>query len=146
MQRRYTAATLLILTGIVGCSSPPRSALELPNGALPSGTAQVTVNGNGASIIHDVDCQSLGNGLNEINIGTTGARITVLVGEDAWTPKGVAFNDVQGFTGSYWQDLQGTARSGWVDQTYTLTGTADGFNTEHPYTRTMNDFIVKVAC
>jgi Mycobacterium 19 kDa lipoprotein antigen len=33
-----------------------------------------------------------------------------------------------------------------VDQTYTLTGTAAGFNTENPYARTVNDFTVRVAC
>ena len=143
MQRRYTAATLLLLLGIGGCSSAPPS-LGLPNGALPGGTAQVTVNGSGTGVIHTVECQSIGKGLTKINIGDGSTRTTLLV--DANTPKGVAFNDVEGFTGSYWQDLQGNARLGMVDQTYTLSGTAAGFNTANPYTRTMNDFTVKVAC
>jgi ipoprotein LpqH len=143
MHRRYIAPTLLLLMGIAGCSSPP-PALKLPNGALPSGTAQITVDGNATGPLQAVACQSIGTGLTEINIGTTGTGTTVLV--DSGTPKGVTFNDVEGFTGSYWQDLQGSAQLGMVDQTYTLTGTAAGFNTEHPYTRTMNDFTVKVAC
>jgi hypothetical protein len=42
--------------------------------------------------------------------------------------------------------LQGSARLGMVDQTYTLTGSAAGFSAADPYTRTMNDFTVKVAC
>ncbi|HWF68922.1 MAG TPA: lipoprotein LpqH, partial [Mycobacterium sp.] len=33
-----------------------------------------------------------------------------------------------------------------VDQTYKLTGTAVGFNTEHPFARTRNSFNIKVAC
>jgi ipoprotein LpqH len=144
MQRRYAAATLLLSIATAGCSSGP-PALKLPNGALPSGTAQVTVNGNETGRIHEVDCQTIGKGLTRIEIGSAGTRTTLLVGE-ARAPKAVAFNDVEGFTGSYWQDLQGSARLAIVDQTYTLTGTAAGFNAEQPYTRTMNDFTVKVAC
>jgi ipoprotein LpqH len=143
MQRRYTAALLLALLGTAGCSSGP-PALRLPNGALPGGTAQVTVNGNDTGRIHGVECESIGKGLTRIIIGSGGAQTTVLVGSGA--PKGVAFNDVQGFTGSYWQDLQGNARLAMVDQTYSLTGSAAGFNAEQPYNRTMNDFTVKVAC
>lgn len=144
MQRQYSAATLLLLIATAGCSSGP-PALNLPNGALPGGTAQVTVNGNNTGRIHDVECESVGRGLTRINIGSADARTTLLVG-DGRTPKAVAFNDIEGFTGSYWQDLQGSARLAIVDQTYTLTGTAAGFNAEQPYTRTMNDFTVKVAC
>lgn len=143
MQRRYIAATLLPIMGIAACSSAP-PALKLPDGALPGGTAQITVNGNATGPLQAVECEAIGKALTEIDIGTTGTGITLLL--DADTPKGVTFNDVEGFTGSYWQDLQGSARLGMVDQTYTVTGTAAGFNTEHPYTRTMNDFTVKVAC
>lgn len=143
MQLQYIAAMPLILLSISGCAAGPQP-LRLANGALPGGFAQVTVNGNGASRIQDVECESIGKGLTEIKIGSPGNQITALLGVDA--PKVVAFNDVEGFTGSYWQDLQGSARLEMVDQTYTLTGTAVGFNTENPYTRSMNGFAVKVAC
>lgn len=146
MQRRYTAAALLILLiplSISGCSSGP-PALKLPNGALPGGTAQVTVNGSAIGPIRDVDCESIGKGLTEIKIGSTDSQITALLGAD--TPKAVAFNDVEGFSGGYWQGLQGSVRVDMVDQTYTLAGTAVGFNAENPATRTVNDFAVKVAC
>lgn len=143
MQRRYAAATTLLLLGISGCSSTPAGP-SLPNGALPSGTAQITVNGNGTGRLRDVQCQSIGKGLTQIMIGNAGSLTTVLVTADS--PKGIAFHDVAGFTGSYWRDLQGTARLDMVDQTYALTGTAAGFNNQNPYARTENDFIVKVAC
>jgi ipoprotein LpqH len=143
MQRRYATATTLLLLGIAGCSSAP-AGLNLPNGALPSGTALITVNGNGTGRLHDVQCESIAKGLTQIMIGTAGSLTTVLVTADS--PKGIAFHDVDGFTGSYWQDLQGSARLDIIDQTYTLTGTAAGFNAENPYARTVNDFTVKVAC
>jgi ipoprotein LpqH len=144
MQRRYATATTLVLLGIAGCSSAPPSGPNLPNGALPGGTAQITVNGNGTGRVGDVQCERIGKGLTEIKIGDDGNLTTVLITADS--PKGIDFHDVAGFTGSYWQDLQGSARMDIVDQTYTLTGTAAGFNTENPYARTMNGFTVKVAC
>lgn len=142
--RRYATAVMLLLLGISGCSSAPTAGPNLPNGALPSGTAQVTVNGNGTGRLRDVQCESIGKGLTQIIIGSTGSLTTVLVAADS--PKGIAFHDVDGFTGSYWKDLQGSARMDMVDQTYALSGTAAGFNTENPYARTVNDFTVRVAC
>ncbi len=143
MQRRSAAAMVVLLVTVAGCSSAP-AALRLPAGALPGGTAQATVNGNGTGRLRGVQCQDLGKGVTAINIASAGNRIDVLVGPDA--PKAVTFNEVEGFTGSYWQDLQGSARLAMVDQTYTLTGTAAGFNSERPYARTMTDFTVNVAC
>lgn len=145
MKRSYTAAILLISVSIAGCSSGP-GALKLPYGALPGGIAQITVNGNDTGRIHGVACESIGKGLTRIKIGSGSALTTLLVGGEARTPKEVAFSDVEGFTGSYWQDLQGSARLAMVDQTYTLIGTAAGFNADRPYVRITNDFTVKVAC
>jgi len=145
MQRRYTAATLLLLISVAGCSSGP-PPLSLPQGALPGGTAQVTVDGNTSGTIRDVRCESVGKGLTLINIGKPDNRVTALLGSDGRNATEVSFHDFGGFTGSYWQNLEGDVRLGIIDQTYTLTGTAAGFGGEHAHTRTMNDFTVKVAC
>lgn len=142
--RRYATATTLLLLGISGCSSAPAAGPNVPGGALPSGTAQVIVNGTGTDRIRDVQCESIGKGLTQIIIGNAGSQTAVLVSADS--PKGIAFHDVDGFTGSYWKDLQGSARLDMVDQTYTLSGTAAGFNAENPHARTLNDFTVRVAC
>ena len=143
MQRRYIAPTLSMLVGVAGCSSVP-PAPELPKGALPGGNAQITVNGNAAGPLPAVQCNNIGKGLTEITIGATAPSVVVLL--DSHAAKGVTFNGFGGFTGSYWQGLQGTARLGMVDQTYTLTGTAAGFSAEHPDVRTMSDYKVEVAC
>jgi ipoprotein LpqH len=144
MQRRYAAATALLIVGLAGCSSGPPPTPTPPNGALTAGTAQVTVNGKTVGATHGVECENLGRSFIIINIGRTGSQVTVLVIDDS--PQGVNFNDVDGFTGSYWQDLQGSARLGMIDQTYSLSGTAAGFNADHPHTRTTDSFNVKVAC
>jgi len=145
MQRRYTPAILLLLMGVAGCSSGP-PPLSLPNGALPGGTAEVTVNGNTSGRIRDVTCESVGRGLTLINIGDPDKRVTALLDSNGRNAAEVAFHDFGGFTGSYWQNLEGDVRLGIVDQTYTLTGTAAGFESEHPHTRIMDAFTVEVAC
>jgi lipoprotein LpqH len=144
MQGRYAAATSLLVMGLAGCSSGPPSAPTPPNGALSAGTAQVIVNGKSISASHRVECENLGRSFIIINIGRTGSQVTVLVHDD--TPQAISFNDVEGFTGSYWHDLQGSARLGVIDQTYSLVGTAAGYNADHPHIRTSDSFNVKVAC
>lgn len=145
MQRLNLVAFSLLLISLAGCSSEPPVA-KPPSGALPAGTAQVTMNGTTTVPSHDVECRSLANGFTVIDIGSIGPRITVLLGADAGTPKSVSFSEFDGFSGSYWQNLEGDAQLGMVAQTYTLTGSAVGFNTKEPHTRTTNDFTVKVAC
>jgi ipoprotein LpqH len=144
MKGRYAAATSLLVMGLAGCSLGPPSAPTPPNGALAAGTAQVTVNGKTVGANHGVECENLGRSFIIINIGRTGSQVTVLV--DHKTPKAISFNEVEGFTGSYWHDLQGSARLGMVDQTYSFAGTAAGYNADHPHIRTTDSFAVKVAC
>jgi ipoprotein LpqH len=144
MQGRYVAAASLLVMGLAGCSSGPPKAPTPPNGALAAGTAQVTVNGKTVGANHGVECENLGRSFIIINIGRTGSQVRVLVDDDA--PKAISFNDVEGFTGSYWQDVQGTARLGMIDQTYSLAGTAAGYNADDPHIRTTDSFNVKVAC
>jgi len=143
MQRLPTAAIAVIVTAVAGCSSSP-AAPKAPVGGLLGGTAQVIINGTETGAIHDVECRTPADSLTFINIGSTDSGITGLV--DRRTLKGITFNHFGGLSGSYWQDLQGTARLDMVDQTYRFTGTAVGFNNRDPYTRTTNSFTVKVAC
>ncbi|QLL09832.1 lipoprotein LpqH [Mycobacterium vicinigordonae] len=144
MQRHNLAAVSVLLMSVAGCSSEPIAA-KPPTGTLLAGTAQVTMNGTTTIPIHEVECQSVANGFTVIEIGT-GPGITVLLGSDTQTPKSLTFNDFDGFSGGYWQNLEGSAQFGMVAQTYTFTGSAVGFGTKEPHTRTTNDFTVKVAC
>jgi lipoprotein LpqH len=144
MRRRYTMIVAVLLLGVAACSSAPPSGPTLATGALPGGTAQVTVNGKTTGSIPDVECANIAKGLTEIRIGSAGGQVRALVDENVL--KGIAFHDVEGFTGSYWQNLQGVARLDMIDQTYKLNGTAAGFNGKDPFVRTVNGFNVKVAC
>ncbi len=146
MPSRPIAAASLLVLGLAGCSSSPSPAPAPSAGALPSGTAKVAVNDNDVGTTHMVACQTLGS-LTTITIGNPTAGITALVDNaSTLTARSVTVNNLGGFTGSYWQDLQGSAQVGMVDQTYAFDGTASGFDTDKPSAITTGTFRIKVAC
>ena len=146
MQLRAVAAAALIVIDVAGCSSSPPSTPAEQAGALPAGTAVVTIDDTTTITSHAVSCLPI-EYWTKITIGdaSAGVLITVDSGNQlaAWT---VAFNNLGGFTGSYLLDLQGDARVDVVGQTYTVAGTARGFNADNPSFSTEEGFSVKVAC
>jgi hypothetical protein len=58
----------------------------------------------------------------------------------------VYIRDLGGFTGSYNLDLGGEADVEMTGNTYSITGSADGFDTEKPSFRSQGTFEIKVAC
>jgi hypothetical protein len=57
-------------------------------------------------------------------------------------PPGSDFN----FTGSYRKDLGENATVSLLGRTFTIAGTADGFNVQDPSKRTPGEFSIKVSC
>ena len=109
---------------------------------------------NGASDDHNKDisrtyavhCTSI-EWLTMIATGDAAAGATALVSnEDALTAQSVSIQDLGGFTGSYMEGLQGRAQITMSGQTYTIRGTAEGFDTDNPSARTTGTFSIKVAC
>jgi lipoprotein LpqH len=143
MQTRGIAAAALLIIGVASCSPP---SATLPAGAIPTGAAKVTLGDQDGHQTFDLACQT-NESITIITIGTAPGGITALVDNaKALTAKGVTLDNVRGFTGSYWSDLQGTATARMVDQTYTITGIAQGFNTNHPAARTAQKFTILAAC
>jgi lipoprotein LpqH len=133
----------LIATAVGACSSSPTS---LPPGALPAGTAKVTINDRALPETTAVKCTTIGP-LTTIATGDQAAGITALVSnEGRLTAKSVTITDLGGFTGSYTEGLSGNADTSMKDQTYVIRGTAAGFDTAKPNQRTTASFAVRVAC
>ena len=76
------------------------------------------------------------------NSGTT----AVVSNSDGLEAQLVSIRDLGGFTGSYNQGLGGQAKVTLTGNTYTITGTADGFNTDAPSFVANGTFTIKVAC
>ena len=93
-----------------------------------------------------VHCTSI-ESLRMIATGDVTAGATALVSnKDALTAQSVGIQDLGGFTGSYMEGLQGRAQVTMGGQTYTIRGTAEGFDTDNPSARTTGTFVIKVVC
>lgn len=132
-----------------GCSSSPPDYTP-PAGSLIAGTAQVTVNGQDLGTTDTVQCSEAGP-LMTITTGDPNnpqaSGISALVAaEDELEVKEVGIRDLGGFTGSFNAGLGGEATVTMTGRTYTIDGTADGFETANPSFRKSGTFEIKVAC
>jgi ipoprotein LpqH len=145
MKARSAAHVVLLAAAVAACSSPPPPA-PMPRGALVTGTAQVTLDDQALRTTNDVVCQT-NLSLTNITIGKDPETITVQIDNTKGpTAESVAIDNVGGFTGSYWQNLQGSANTSMVDQTYKITGTASGFHADNPSAITTENFTIDAAC
>jgi ipoprotein LpqH len=143
--RFVTIAGLAVLIGsIAGCSSEP-SAPPRPSGALPQRTAQVTV-GENNDAKQEVSCVESGSVVTITTGDDKAGTTSILDKQGTLTVRSVAIRNLDGFTGSYWQDLGPTSKVSTIGTTYEVTGTADGFNTDKPSFRTTRTFSIKVGC
>ncbi|WP_231980310.1 lipoprotein LpqH [Mycobacterium sp. E2497] len=137
------ATALLVATSVGACSPSYNAAAP---GTLPGGTAQLTINDGASRQSGTVTCLPLG-WLTRITTGDTAEGVTAFVSnENAVGARSVNINDVGGFTGSYVEGLQGEAYVSMTGHTYTIRGTAEGFDTDKPSIRTTGRFTIKVAC
>jgi ipoprotein LpqH len=146
VQKRFFNATAaaVMAAGIGACSSSP-PASPAP-GALPAGTARVTINDKVLPATTAVKCAQIGS-LTTITTGDTAAGVKALVSnETGLTAKSVTITDLGGFTGNYIKGLDGKADVSMTAQTYIIRGTADGFVTDNPSVRALGTFAIQVAC
>lgn len=148
MQNRFaavTAGTLLAVAGVAACSSPPPLPPQ-PPGSLPPVTAHVIVNGYDAGTTHDVSCNQTGWALT-FNTGDNNAGTTTVVDTgDQIQPTLVQIRDVDGFTGTFSAGTIGNAQAEVAGQTFTITGTALGYNADKPTHQIPQQFTIKVNC
>ena len=145
MKSPPAAHVVLLALAVAACSSSPPSAPP-PHGALVTGFAEVTIDDQALHTTKDVACQT-NISLTDITIGKAPETVTIQIDNSKGpTAESVAINDIGGFTGSYWQNLQGSANTTMVDQTYKITGTATGFHTDNPSATATENFTINAAC
>jgi hypothetical protein len=143
-----TAAAVAV-TGLAACSSAPQ-----PN--HPS-QASVTVNGNTVARNQRVTCsQQLDNlpgtklqSYWMINIGdqdVSGVNASINDSGERLTANSVRILNLGGFTGMYSQDDGGNADVKFASETFTITGTANGFNTYKPDEPATATFKIVATC
>jgi ipoprotein LpqH len=141
---------LALIAGLVAtcaaCSSEPKAA-PLPDGVLPAGTAQITVDGRDGGTSHEVQCSAMGF-QTAITTGNQSSGTTALVsGGDGLTAESVGIRDLAGFTGNYNAGLgEAAAEVTMAGPTFVITGTATGFRTDAPSFTTDGTFTLRVSC
>lgn len=146
MDNRFIAgvSALLVVGGVAGCSSPAPE--RVPPGALPAGTAEVSINGADLGKTNAVSCTTIGR-LTTIKTGDDKAgTLSAVDNSDGLAVRSAQISNLGGFTGSYWADLGKPAKVEMTNRTYLMTGSATGFNTDNPSFRVSRDFSISVAC
>ena len=144
---KFSVITGLLLTlAAAGCSSSPPPAPQRA-GALAAGTATAAIAPGGTSQFHGVACQPLGGPLTRITAGDSSTGLEMLLDNaDGIDARSVVITNIDGFTGSFWKDAQGSATAGITAQTFTIEGTARGYNADNPSAATTRTFRIAVAC
>jgi hypothetical protein len=142
-------AVAVAITGLAACSSRPQ--------ANHPSQASVTINGNTVASKQRVTCTQLANTLPgsapqwywTIAVGdreVSGVRAMLNGSEEKLTAESVRIVNLGGFTGSYSSDDGGEASASFGSETFTITGTADGFNTYKPDEPATATFTIVATC
>jgi ipoprotein LpqH len=135
-------AAAIVIGAAVGCSSG--EAKPKP-GTLPPGTAQLTIDGKNAGNTGVVHCAAV-ESLMTIKTGDDAAGSTAMVSQKGkLAVEFVRIRNLNGFSGDYNLNLDGSAAVALTENTYDITGTAKGFGPTS-IAPTTKPFTIKVAC
>ena len=140
MTGRFVAAVVTASALVASCSGCLMRAEK-----LPQKTARITVD-NITRTSHAVSCSQV-QWLLTADIGAAPARVQVVVKLDSGKPKveSVNIDDFEGFTGV--ADAQaGDAAVVFANDTYTITGAAQGAKRKDPSVSTTAPFKIEVGC
>lgn len=142
MQNRIAvaAAAALVVAGLAACSSDKQPS-------HPS-QASVTINGNTVANQQAVTCNQE-QWYWTIAIGdqkVSGVKALVNKTDDKFTAQSVRIVNLGGFTGTYAKGDGEDASASFSSETFTLTGTAKGFNTYTPNESATATFKIVATC
>jgi hypothetical protein len=142
----FIAAAAIMVSGCAACSSAQQPAQQEP-GALPPGTAQLTIDGKDLPITRAVQCAPAEQYLTTITTGDDASGTTLMVSNAGkLAVEFVRIRNVNGFTGDYNRGLADSEATVALDKnTYQIAGAAVGYGTKSPQP-TMAPFTIKVSC
>ncbi|OBI87943.1 lipoprotein LpqH [Mycobacterium sp. 1245805.9] len=140
MRNRFPTVATAALAVVLLASCTPRPQTQL------SGTASVNINGNGADF-HIVKCSQV-EWIRMIDIGSdyAGAKIVIDQRAEPVTAESVRIHNLAGFTGMYSRGGAGDAVLTLRDDKVTITGTANGYQTDKPNEPASAPFKITATC
>jgi len=140
---RVAAMAVLLVGAVAGCAD--KSATPRP-GVLPPGTAVLSVDGKDVGTTYSVRCETV-DWMTRIHTGIDAAGANAMVSNAGkLRAEFVRLHDLDGFTGSYEQELQGEATVTMTGPTYHINGAALGFDKETPTRLKAETFTITVSC
>jgi ipoprotein LpqH len=136
------ACAATVIGTAVGCSS---DKVEPKPGALPPGTVQITIDGKDLGATGGVHCLDIESSTT-IETGDAAAGTTVMLSAKG-NPKVefVRIRNLNGFSGDYNLNLDGSAAVAMSGNTYHISGTALGYKSK-AIAPTTKPFTINVAC
>jgi ipoprotein LpqH len=140
VQRPLIALAGAALVAIAGTSACTEQETK-----LPQPTARVTLNGNSRTT-HAISCMQVQWTLTvAITAGPGRVRAVVELEGEKPTPTSVDIADFDGFTGTSGQGV-GNVDIAFADNTYTITGTAQGSNPDDPSKPKTATYRIEAEC
>jgi ipoprotein LpqH len=139
MKRRFpTAAALLVVVGVAGCSTPPA--------ALGNHDAKVIINGKATNALQPVTCNQTGRAWTIQTVDKEpGFTATIQLG-DTVTAQAVDIRNLGNFTGTYWDDNLGKAQAKVSQGKFNVSGEAKGSFADKPNQSTTATFDITTNC
>lgn len=127
-------------------SSAATSATDAAKGNPPPGQADITVDGVTQNVTGQPVCTDAAGNFN-IAIGQGLSGVVVVISPDASVVHSVALGNVSGVVLGFQEGVSGgQASASKDDNTYTITGTANGITAAIPPTTVSKPFEIKVTC
>ncbi|OFB37138.1 hypothetical protein BA059_20685 [Mycolicibacterium sp. (ex Dasyatis americana)] len=147
MPRVLTVATTGIAAIFLVACSAEQSVPQWDAGSVPAGTAVAAVGDKRTGELHEVAC-SVTQGRTTLAVGSSNSGITaVLNGADGLVVDSVNVRSIEGFSGSYWRDLEGDATASMAGSTFVVEGTAVGSrDDDSSNVRAEIPFSMRIAC
>jgi hypothetical protein len=139
MKRRSSAvAALVVAVGLAGCANPPN--------ALGTSDARVLINGKATNALQPITCTQTGtNWTIQTLEQEPGFTATLRLG-DTVTPETVTIRNLGDFTGTFWADNLGKAQARVSQDSFNVSGEAQGSFADNPNQTTTATFDISADC
>jgi hypothetical protein len=132
-----TGVAVVVVATIAGCAQAE---------TIPRKAARVTIDGNAHSTRPPACSQDQSYRTIDIREHDGRVEAVVLLSGDRVIPQWVKIRSIGGFTGSAWQGGVGDAHVDLAKNTYTITGSAEGINSNNPNKVVTEDFKITAEC
>ncbi len=128
---------VVVVATIAGCAEAE---------TIPRKAARLTIDGNTHSTRPPACSQDQSYRTIDIREHDGRVEAVVLLSGDRVIPQWVKIRDIDGFTGSAWQGGLGDAHVDLAKNTYTITGSAEGIDSNNPNKVVTEDFKITAEC